>query len=181
MKKLAFFLGKGGVGKTTISSSVASQISREGRKVLIVSLDPAHNLGDVFGARLTDARTSLGPRLDGIEIDLAAWVSRYLKESREEIVKTMKAVLAQGELADLAAEDLRKWQIWDLTGDVLKQYARKGTDSPLMRRAIIRYALCAPAGDKDAQGFVKARRADEADVVQEVEEGLAIEREASKK
>ncbi len=85
MKKLAFFLGKGGVGKTTISSSVASQISREGRKVLIVSLDPAHNLGDVFGARLTDARTSLGPRLDGIEIDLAAWVSRYLKESREEI------------------------------------------------------------------------------------------------
>jgi hypothetical protein len=129
---------------------------------------------------LADARKSLPLRLAVLR------TVRYFhgakpKESREQLVKCMKTVLAQGELADLAAEDLRKWQIWDLTADVLKQYARKGTDSPLMRRAIVRYALCAPAKDKEAQTFLKARRADEADVVEEVEEGLAIEREASKK
>ena len=90
MKKLAFFLGKGGVGKTTVSSTVAYQFSREGKKILIVSLDPAHNLGDVFQLALSNERTSLGPNLDAIEIDLAAWVSRYLKESRDEIKETYK-------------------------------------------------------------------------------------------
>jgi arsenite-transporting ATPase len=85
MKKIAFFLGKGGVGKTTISSTVAWQLSREGVKVLIVSLDPAHNLGDVFQKKLTNQKLPLGANLDGIEIDLSAWVARYLKESRDEI------------------------------------------------------------------------------------------------
>jgi hypothetical protein len=129
---------------------------------------------------LADGRKSLPLRLAVLR------TVRYFhgakpKESREQVLKTMKAVLEQGELADLAAEDLRKWQLWDLTADVLKQYARKGNDSPLMRRAIVRYALCAPAKDKEAKAFVKARRADEPDVVEEVEEGLAIEREALKK
>ena len=90
MKKLAFFLGKGGVGKTTLSSTVAYQMSLQGRKVLIVSLDPAHNLGDVFGKTLSNDKTSLCRGLDGIEIDLAAWVARYLNESRDEIRSTYK-------------------------------------------------------------------------------------------
>jgi arsenite-transporting ATPase len=90
MKKLAFFLGKGGVGKTTLSSSVAYQMSGQGKKVLILSLDPAHNLGDVFGKTLSNERTPLCPNLDGIEIDLAEWVARYLKESRDEIRSTYK-------------------------------------------------------------------------------------------
>jgi hypothetical protein len=129
---------------------------------------------------LADGRKSLPLRLSVLRT-LRYFHGSRPKESREQLVKCMKTVLEQGELADLAAEDLRKWQIWDLTADVLKQYARKGTDSPLMRRAIVRYALCAPAKDKEAQAFLKARRADEPDVVEEVEEGLAIEREASKK
>ncbi|MDR1178956.1 MAG: ArsA family ATPase [Spirochaetales bacterium] len=85
MKKIAFFLGKGGVGKTTISSSVAYQMSRSGTKVLIVSLDPAHNLGDVFQTKLTNEKRPLDTNLDGMEIDLSAWVARYLDESRKEI------------------------------------------------------------------------------------------------
>jgi arsenite-transporting ATPase len=85
MKKIAFFLGKGGVGKTTISATVAYQLSQENKKVLIVSLDPAHNLGDVFQKKLGNEKRSLHTNLDGVEIDLSAWVARYLKESRDEI------------------------------------------------------------------------------------------------
>ena len=85
MKKIAFFLGKGGVGKTTISSTVAYQISQEGTKVLIVSLDPAHNLGDVFGKKLSNEVQPLETNLDGMEVELAVWVNRYLKQSRDEI------------------------------------------------------------------------------------------------
>ena len=85
MKKAAFFMGKGGVGKTTISSTVAYQLSQEGLKVLIVSLDPAHNLGDVFGKKLGNEIIPLEAKLDGMEVDLAVWVDRYLKQSRDEV------------------------------------------------------------------------------------------------
>ena len=78
-------MGKGGVGKTTISSTVAYQLGQEGAKVLIVSLDPAHNLGDVFGKKLSNEIMPLEKNLDGMEVDLAVWVGRYLKQSRDEI------------------------------------------------------------------------------------------------
>ncbi len=97
------------------------------------------------------------------------------KESRPEVVKAMRALLAQGELADLAVEDLRRWGIWDLTADVLRSYGRKGFDSPLMKRAVIRYALTSPP-TKETTAFLAGRRAAEADVVKEVEEGLKFEK-----
>jgi arsenite-transporting ATPase len=45
--KILFYTGKGGVGKSTMAASAAWQLSQKSR-VLIVSLDPAHNLGDIF-------------------------------------------------------------------------------------------------------------------------------------
>jgi arsenite-transporting ATPase len=84
-KRAAFFLGKGGVGKTTLSSAFARELAKRGRKTLIVSLDPAHNLGDVFERGLVDEPQHIAPNLDGAEIDLAAWVARYLDETKREI------------------------------------------------------------------------------------------------
>ena len=51
---LMFFGGKGGVGKTTLATATALRLSREHR-VCLVSTDPAHNLGHIFGASLGDA------------------------------------------------------------------------------------------------------------------------------
>lgn len=85
IKRAAFFLGKGGVGKTTLSASFALDAADRGRKTLIVSLDPAHNLGDVLGARLGGEPLNVRPNLDAAEVDLPTWVKRYLDDTRREI------------------------------------------------------------------------------------------------
>lgn len=62
MPELAFFIGKGGVGKTTVSSAYAASYAaaHPRKKVLLLSTNPAHNLADVFeiGARARPARAT---------------------------------------------------------------------------------------------------------------------------
>jgi arsenite-transporting ATPase len=88
MKSNAFFLGKGGVGKTTVSAAFALSLARSGKRVLIASLDPAHNLGDVLGVKLADAPRKVEENLSALEVDLGSWVDRYLEESRSELQAT---------------------------------------------------------------------------------------------
>jgi hypothetical protein len=123
---------------------------------------------------LADGRQPLPARLGALKT-LRFYHGAQPKESRAHILKAMRALLAQGELADLAVEDLRRWHIWDLTSDVLGVYGRKGYDAPLLRRAIIRYALCCQP-TKEVKEFLARRRATEADVVSEVEEFLEFEK-----
>ncbi len=80
MKSL-FFTGKGGVGKSTLSSAFGYQLSEKGYKVLIVSLDPAHNLGDIFGVKLNSKETKFTENLYIAEVDLAKASKKYLKEN----------------------------------------------------------------------------------------------------
>ena len=51
LTKYLFFTGKGGVGKTSISCAIAVSLADKGKKVLLVSTDPASNLQDVFATK----------------------------------------------------------------------------------------------------------------------------------
>ena len=48
--RILLYTGKGGVGKTTIAAGTAALLARRGKRVLIMSADQAHSLGDVFSA-----------------------------------------------------------------------------------------------------------------------------------
>lgn len=80
--KVLFFTGKGGVGKSTLASAAAWQLSRS-KRVLLVSLDPAHNVGDIFNVTLGDRKTPFGDRLQLKELDLKKRTRDYLDSQIE--------------------------------------------------------------------------------------------------
>jgi arsenite-transporting ATPase len=85
--KMLFFTGKGGVGKSTMAAASARQLSRKGR-VLIVSLDPAHNLGDIFGVVNKGKKDKLTDSLFLLEVDLHKLSREYLHKEINVLTST---------------------------------------------------------------------------------------------
>ncbi|WP_457600431.1 ArsA family ATPase [Hydrogenivirga sp.] len=79
-KKLFFFGGKGGVGKTTLSSSLALLLARRGRKTLLISTDPAHSLSDVLGVGGREIN-EVTENLFVLEIDPYGVVREYIERA----------------------------------------------------------------------------------------------------
>ncbi|MEJ5914472.1 ArsA family ATPase [Pseudokineococcus sp. 1T1Z-3] len=71
--------GKGGVGKTTVASAAALHQARAGRRVLVVSTDPAHNLGHLWQRRVGDTAVPLAEGLDGLEVDARRTTEEHLR------------------------------------------------------------------------------------------------------
>jgi arsenite/tail-anchored protein-transporting ATPase len=84
-KRVLFFGGKGGVGKTTSASAMALAASRAGRRVLLVSTDPAHSTADIFERPIGPEIVPLLPNLHGLEIDGAFESTRYVAGVKERI------------------------------------------------------------------------------------------------
>ncbi len=84
-KKVLFFGGKGGVGKTTSASAMALAASKAGKRVLLVSTDPAHSTSDIFERPIGPEPVELLPNLHGLEIDGEFESKRYVAEVKERI------------------------------------------------------------------------------------------------
>ncbi|HIC97007.1 MAG TPA: ArsA family ATPase, partial [Aquificaceae bacterium] len=78
--------GKGGVGKTTISAATGYRLAELGKKVIVVSLDPAHSLADSFDIPEEARRKARGlpikvmDNLEIQEIDIQEEIDRYWGE-----------------------------------------------------------------------------------------------------
>ena len=82
-----FFLGKGGVGKSTLSALTSLKLSSD-NSVLLTSVDPAHNLSDIFLKKFSEKPTSVNRNLLVKEIDTETWTKKYLKDIEEQMRKT---------------------------------------------------------------------------------------------
>ncbi len=83
--RVRFFIGKGGVGKTTIAATYALMRARAGDKVLIVSLDPAHNLGDVLKMELREEPKRVMENLEASEVDFDKMVKEYMENLADKV------------------------------------------------------------------------------------------------
>ncbi|WP_026478364.1 ArsA family ATPase [Alkaliphilus transvaalensis] len=67
--RIILYTGKGGVGKTSIAASTACKIASEGKRVLVISTDQAHSLGDSFDKKLSNNPLKIDTNLYAMEID----------------------------------------------------------------------------------------------------------------
>ncbi len=110
-----FFTGKGGVGKTSLSSATAVALADRGRRVLLVSTDPASNLEDVFGVPLTGQPTPIPgvPNLSAIDIDPEAAARAVLERTvgpfrgtlPDDVIRRMEEELSGACSTEVAAFD----------------------------------------------------------------------------
>lgn len=94
------FTGKGGVGKTTVACAVAVRLAQAGRRVLLVSTDPASNIGQVFELTIGNTITAI-PRVTGleaIEIDPEQAVEDY----HSRIFTPLRPVMDDAEFTEMA-------------------------------------------------------------------------------
>jgi hypothetical protein len=105
--------------------------------------------------------------------------ARFFHDSRPDVVKKKDLVegvcqlLGQSDIADLAIEDLRKWGQWEVCDQVLELQGRKSHDVPIIRRAILRYALSCPGAA--ATAYVEKCRKQDPEMVKDTEELLKLE------
>lgn len=89
MTDFLFFSGKGGVGKTTMAATTAVDSALRGKKTLIISTDPASNLGDIFETRIGHKITPIIPNLSAMDIDPDVATEEY----REKVIGPMRGVM----------------------------------------------------------------------------------------
>ncbi len=92
--KNIFFLGKGGVGKSTSSAITALHLSGEGKRTLLVSLDPAHNQSDIFEKKFSEKNIKINNNLTVKEVDIDFWVKKYLKDIQLQVKQTYSYLTA---------------------------------------------------------------------------------------
>jgi arsenite/tail-anchored protein-transporting ATPase len=96
------YTGKGGVGKTSVAAATALKAARSGKKVLVMSTDPAHSLSDAFDAEVGPDPKEMASGLWAQEMDYTA----MLEENWAEIRDYMRTLFEWQGADTLAAEEL---------------------------------------------------------------------------
>ncbi|WNG85635.1 ArsA family ATPase [Mycobacterium sp. ITM-2016-00317] len=116
LPRISLFVGKGGVGKSTLATATAVRAARAGARVLVVSTDQAHSTGDVLGVPVVptglraptrvladlDTTASGGGSLDALALDTLA----LLSERWRTVAGPLAARFPESDVGDIAPEEL---------------------------------------------------------------------------
>ncbi|HEX2066117.1 MAG TPA: ArsA family ATPase, partial [Candidatus Thermoplasmatota archaeon] len=157
-KRLVIVAGKGGVGKTTTSAAVALHLARQGRKTLLVTVDPAKRLADSLGVPVGPAPTRVQPNLQAMMLDPSTLIREHLEERLPQAKATehplfryvtnylpgLNELMAIGKLNDLRREDAYDCIVVDTapTGHALSFLAApQGIRDLLREGSLLRWAV----------------------------------------
>jgi hypothetical protein len=122
---------------------------------------------------LSDAKSDFLLRYAGLRA--VRFFHDYRKDlvSADEAAKSVSLLLSQGDIADMAIEDLRRWKRWEMTGQVLAVRKSEAGKISIVRRAVLRFALSCP--NQEAKALVAQLRSEDKQGVEDAEELLKLE------
>jgi arsenite-transporting ATPase len=105
--RIILYAGKGGVGKTTLSSATGVECARRGKRTLVMSLDPAHSLSDAFDL----PKSLLSSHDEAVEVAENLWIQeidlqRELEENWGEVFHYIASLIETTGIRDVLAEEL---------------------------------------------------------------------------
>lgn len=131
--RFIFFVGSGGVGKSSCAAAAAVTLTEKEGPVLLISTDPSHSLSDVLLSRLTDTETQVkGTKgLYAREIDFAVW-NTNLKKKLKELLEPLFGAESKGDpfaldkelfrnLLELVPPGMDEWAAMTALTDALVQ------------------------------------------------------------
>ncbi len=90
MKHIIFFLGKGGVGKTTSSVSLAYYLAQKNKEVYLASIDPAHNICDIVSNKPFKGKREIQKHLFAEEIDTEHYLKSFIQKTTQQMKETYR-------------------------------------------------------------------------------------------
>lgn len=134
---MAFIGGKGGVGKTTVAAAYALLRADRGERVLVISTDPAHSLGDVLGERIGEQPRRIAGSLWAAEVGggdaVEARIEQVVEDAADtlprEVMPAVRRHLAHAAASPGMVESALADRLAELLGDVPSTYDRLVVDS----------------------------------------------------
>lgn len=111
-RRLILVGGKGGVGKTTVAAAIALGMAERhpNHNIRVISIDPAHSLGDAFGMELGHEPTAIAPNLSGQEVDAEHVLQQFRDEYLWELASMMSGESGDGEVSLKVAYGPEGWR-----------------------------------------------------------------------
>lgn len=171
-KRLIIVAGKGGVGKTTTSSALALRLAKEGRKTLLVTVDPAKRLEDALGMEIGFRERAIQPNLTAMMLDPETVIREHLEREIPQAAITdhplfryvtqylpgLNELMAIGKLNDLRREGTYDVIVVDTapTGHALSFLKAPGAIQELMsEKSLLKWAMRGYAVWQKVSGTMK--------------------------
>jgi hypothetical protein len=122
---------------------------------------------------LSDPRQDLPTRQAALQAVRFFWYERDDLLPRADLVNALLPLLYQGDMVDYTIDTLRRWKRWEVTGRVLTLARKRSYDVPVIRRAVLLFALSSPL--PEAVAFVAEQRRRDPDMVRNAEELLRVD------